>query len=180
MTAAEFLKHVAQSPLGRKLFSLDQFPNQDPTAVPVRTYTPIFEPQSRKLWWLRHNAPCHKDEDGRNKIVHGVIVGVRKRGSQDATKDWKAAFGMSRNEFARRVEAEANCRTVGAGEWQVQIATDPNEGKELEIVDRILKFLEQLTDTLEDPETILDEKEEARIREAKIPDTEKEQLVKAK
>jgi hypothetical protein len=159
---------------------LEQFPNQDPTAVPVGRHTPIFEPQSRRLWWFRHDAPCRKDEDGRNKIVQGVIVGVRKRGSPDATKDWKAAFGMSRNELARKVEAKANCRTVGAGKWQVQIATDPNQGKELEVVDRILKFLEQLMDTLEDPEAILDEKEEARIHKAEIPETEKEQLIKAR
>src|SRR4030095_13408813 len=51
---------------------------------------------------------------------------------------------------------------------------------ELEVVDRILKFLEQLMDTLEDPEAILDEKEEARIHKAEIPETEKEQLIKAR
>lgn len=145
MTIRDFLSYLSQHSQATALLDFSCFPNSDPTTQPMSDYKPELRPRSRKPWTLRHDALHMKGTKGGHQNVRGIIVGVDGRGDILEDPLWLKAFGLTFTQFRDMAKKHFALLPGTVARFEVNIQFEEKEEDPYTTVDRVLQFLDQVT-----------------------------------
>ncbi len=174
MTAHELIEHILAHPVGQTLFDIAAFRRNNPEPFKVSPYRPGFYPKNGKPWNFRHHAKDRTTKDDRpSLLIRGLIIQVKRR-SVSPPDAWRRAFGITQEEFVSRLEGCVQLDRRPKARDEVQIFGLDTGKDPVAIVNRVLTFLNDLSDTRKVDEPDLEgpvsgeEDEEETYREGRV------------
>lgn len=145
MTIQDFLRSLSQHPQATALLDFSCFPHGDPTTLPMSDYKPELRPRSGKPWTMRHDALHRKGTKGGHQQVRGILVGVDGRGAVPEDPLWLRAFGLTFAQFRGLAEKRFVLHPHSVARFEVNIPLDEKRENSYATIDRVLQFLDQIT-----------------------------------